>query len=291
MAAGAEWVDGAVWEVSRPKGGSRVPGVSMAGFGDRGMTPEGLRLIPHPGVTVALLFGGGSVSVADEFGRELSGSLVAGLGFGAARLRRAVDFQCLQVRLSPAIARAVLGPVATELAGSMVMLDDLWGREAPRIGEQLAGASSWDERFALTDNWLAQRLATGTPPSSEVSWAWRQIVDSRGQLRIDELAVELGWSRKRLWSRFGSQLGVPPTRAASLVRFDHAAHELVAGHNAARVAADTGYADQSHLHRDVMAFTGTTPALLRDEPFLTIDDLAWPATIQPAVTPKIQPVG
>jgi AraC-like DNA-binding protein len=89
---------------------------------------------------------------------------------------------------------------------------------------------------------------------------------------------ELGWSRKRLWSRFHAQIGLPPKRAAKLVRFDRAAHRLVAGQAASRVAADGGYTDQSHLHRDVMAFTGTTPATVPSEPFLAIDDVAWPAT-------------
>ena len=57
-------------------------------------------------------------------------------------------------------------------------------------------------------------------------------------VRIEHLAAELGWSRKRLWSRFHSQIGLPPKRAAKLVRFDHAVHSLVAGQDAAGVAAD-----------------------------------------------------
>ncbi|MGO4756504.1 helix-turn-helix domain-containing protein, partial [Streptomyces sp. 2MCAF27] len=89
------------------------------------------------------------------------------------------------------------------------------------------------------------------------------------------LAAEVGWSRKRLWSRFHSQIGLPPKRAAKLVRFDHCAHRLVAGEGAARVAVDGGYADQSHLHRDVVAFTGVTPTTVAGEPFLTVDDIAW----------------
>ncbi len=44
---------------------------------------------------------------------------------------------------------------------------------------------------------------------------------------------------------------------------------------AAFVAADAGYADQSHLHREVRAFTGSTPTAVAGEPFLTIDALAW----------------
>jgi len=109
----------------------------------------------------------------------------------------------------------------------------------------------------------------------EVAWAWHQIGASRGTVRIEHLADELGWSRKRLWSRFTTQLGVPPKRAAKLVRFDHAVHGLVAGQDAAGVAADGGYADQSHLHRDVVEFTGLTPATVVDEPFLQVDDVAW----------------
>jgi AraC-like DNA-binding protein len=67
-----------------------------------------------------------------------------------------------------------------------------------------------------------------------------------------------------------------------LVRFDNVAHRLVAGHDAARVAADTGYADQSHLHRDVKAFTGATPATVAGERFLAVDDIAWPSHATPA---------
>ncbi|MFD1935414.1 hypothetical protein ACFSKW_28455 [Nonomuraea mangrovi] len=40
-------------------------------------------------------------------------------------------------------------------------------------------------------------------------------------------------------------------------------HRIVGSRGLARVdglVADAGYADQSHLHRDVMAFTGATPA-------------------------------
>src|SRR5215472_12385854 len=77
--------------------------------------------------------------------------------------------------------------------------------------------------------------------------------------------------------RFRSQIGLPRKRAAQLIRFDHAAHRLAAGHSAALVAADSGYADQSHLHRDVMTFTGATPRAVAAAPWLTVDPVAWAA--------------
>lgn len=84
---------------------------------------------------------------------------------------------------------------------------------------------------------------------------------------------------------------MPPKRAAKLVRFDNAAHRLVAGESAALVAADGGYFDQSHLYRDVMTFTGATPATVADEPFLTVDDVAWPSTARRPHSPgRTRPV-
>jgi hypothetical protein len=41
------------------------------------------------------------------------------------------------------------------------------------------------------------------------------------------------------------------------------------------VAGDSGYADQSHLHRDVMAFASLTPTAVAVAPWLAVDDFAW----------------
>lgn len=249
----------------------------MAGFRDQGMAPEGHRMIPHPAVTLVLDLGAGPPVVEDVAGRQHRGSLVAGLGLGGAVWVRGQNIACVQMRLSPVVARAILGVAPAELNGYVVTLDDLWGRQASRISEQLGEVSSWQDRFALIEALLARRREAGSPVEPEVAWAWHRIVVSRGLVRVERLAAELGWSRKRLWSRFHAQIGLPPKRAAKLVRFDHAAHRLAAGHDAAGVAADGGYADQSHLHRDVMEFAGVTPAAVAHEPFLAVDDVAWPS--------------
>jgi AraC-like DNA-binding protein len=263
----------AIWDIATPSWPGPLPGVSMAGFRERATDLVDLGTVPYPAVTVAVDLGDELLVVDDSSGQQQRGSVVAGLAPGSLRARGR-NIECLQVRLSPVVAHAVLSE-SPELGGTVVALDDLWGRDATRTQEQLRAAASWDDRFAIAEAALARRHEAGRAVDPEVAFAWEQTVTSRGRIRVDQLAAELEWSRKRLWSRFRSQIGLTPKRAAQLVRFDHAAHRLPAGHSAARVAAESGYADQSHLHRDVMAFAGVTPTAVAVAPWLAVDDVAW----------------
>ncbi|MET7771150.1 helix-turn-helix domain-containing protein [Nocardia sp. NPDC005366] len=265
------------WEITRPPRTPALHGVDMAGFRIHGDIPARLRAIPHPAVTVAVNIGDHCFDVRDSTGRTHSGSLALGLTGNAAPVR-VQAIECVQVRLSPVVASAILGFPLAELTGNIVALDDLWGRDATRLSERLHETCGWHERFALIETTLSARLRDDRRADPEVAWAWRQLILSRGRFRVERLAAEVGWSRQRLWSRFGTQIGLTPKRAAMLVRFDHAVHRLVRGHSPAQVAADSGYADQSHLHRDVRGFTGTPPSSAASEPWLAVDDKAWPSS-------------
>ena len=263
----------AAWDIATPSRPGRLPGLSMAGFRARDSGVVDLGLVPFPAVTVAVDLGDDLLIVDEASGREQRGSVVAGLAPGGVRARGR-GLECLQMRLSPVVAHAVLG-ASPELGGTVVGLEDLWGQDAIRIRERLCAAASWDDRFAIVEAVLGRRLEAGRAVDPEVAFVWAQTETSQGQVRVDELAADVGWSRKRLWSRFRSQVGLTPKRAAQLVRFDHAAHRLAAGDSAALVAAESGYADQSHLHRDVMAFAGVTPAAVAVAPWLAVDHIAW----------------
>jgi AraC-like DNA-binding protein len=95
-----------------------------------------------------------------------------------------------------------------------------------------------------------------------VARVWRALVASSGRRRIADLAAETGWSRKR---------------AAMLVRLTPAIEAIVAGTAIADVAARCGYADQSHLTRDLREPAGYTPAALyRDRHEVGHDEVMIP---------------
>jgi AraC-like DNA-binding protein len=267
-------LDWTMVDVAVPRPATGLPGVTMAGFRQRATAFAEMAMVAHPSVTLLVNLTATAGVAYDMRGRRERGSVVIGLLPGD--LRASCDgVECLQIRLEPAVARAVLG-VSAELTGALVSLPDLWGRDAGRFEDRLRAAGSWDERFAIATEVLGRRLDTTRPVDPEVAHTWRRTLAGRGRLRVDDLADEVGWSRQRLWSRFSAQLGITPKRAARLVRFDRAAHLLAAGQPAARVAAVTGYSDQSHLHREVREFAGLTPTAVAAAPWLAIDDVAWP---------------
>lgn len=277
VSSGGTAFDWTAAEVAVPRPSVHLRGISMAGFRQRRPAVVDMAVIAHPSVTVILdLSESGGISYGPR-GQRRRGSFVAGLLPNHVRATGSgVAAECLQIRLSPIAASAVLG-ASTELTGTVESLEEVWGRDAARFEERLRATPSWDDRFRIAAELIGARLEARRPIESELAYAWRRTLASRGGVRIEGLADEIGWSRQRLWARFRSRLGITPKRAAQLARFDHAAHLLAAGHAAAKVAAECGYVDQSHLHREVKAIAGITPTDVAAAPWLAIDDVAWPA--------------
>jgi AraC-like DNA-binding protein len=166
----------------------------------------------------------------------------------------------IQLSVSPLGARALFGLPAGELAGIDLLAADLLGPLAGEVHDRLLTASTWPERFAVLDRCLGRRLDPSQRPADEVCQAWRRLRASGGAAPIASIAREIGWSERHLAARFRTEIGLTPKSAARVIRFDRA-RRMVRGRGAsgADVAARCGYADQSHLIREFVAFTGLSP--------------------------------
>jgi AraC-like DNA-binding protein len=163
------------------------------------------------------------------------------------------------VALTPSGAHDLFGGAVGELANAAVGLEDLLGAEGRVLAERLTGTDGWAARFALLDGFLAGRTPPRRAPDAEVGEAWRRLWITPN-VRIGELARELGWSRQRLHARFTAQVGLGPKAVARTARLHRAVRLLdAARHALADVAVRSGYADQSHLHREFRALAGMTP--------------------------------
>ncbi|OBJ43211.1 hypothetical protein A5630_19355 [Mycolicibacterium mucogenicum] len=169
--------------------------------------------------------------------------------------------QCvLEVELSPLAARTVFGVTAAELADQIVDVAALWP-DTNQLLDRLHSATTWTDRFRLIEAALGTRYAEGREVSTAVAGAWRQIVNARGDLGMDVLREQTGWSRKRLAERFRAEIGLPPKAMAGLARFQHAVDLMrrPGRPSLAAIALTCGYYDQAHLNREFRDFAGCTP--------------------------------
>ncbi|GAA1830131.1 AraC family transcriptional regulator [Pseudonocardia ailaonensis] len=196
-------------------------------------------------------------------------SMVGGLHDSPAMIATGPAQTGLQLRLTWRGARALLGTPAGELRGDVVELGDLIGRRAGILVEKLAEAPTWASRFAILNAGLA-RLATDgrrPDPRPEVARAWQRLAQTGGTLRIEELAREVGWSRRHLALQFRGETGLSPKSAARVIRFERACDLLRTSTRPtlADVATTCGYADQAHLARDFRELAGLTATQWRAE--------------------------
>jgi transcriptional regulator GlxA family with amidase domain len=89
-----------------------------------------------------------------------------------------------------------------------------------------------------------------------------------GPVRVAELARRAWISERQLQRRFHAHVGYGPRTLHRVLRFQRTLHGLgrapAAEGALAQLAAETGYADQAHLTREVRTLSGLTPARLRE---------------------------
>ena len=186
-------------------------------------------------------------------------ALVSGLQGAPAVVRQSGDVCGLHVFLTPLGVRALLGVPSAEIASQVVELADIWGRAAGGLIERLAEVHTWQERFAVLDRVFAGALKPVSPPC-ELSWEWRRLAQTRGCMPIQQLAGELGWSRRHFSERFRAELGVTPKTAARIFRFERACRLIMDERpSLAQVAFECGYHDQAHMTREWNALAGSSP--------------------------------
>lgn len=251
------------WEMARsaPDPRLRAHVTGYCGYRERAVAPLS-RLEEPPGAVVVIFSFGPEIDVVWPSGRRTRhGSFAVGMQESWSLTEYEGDQHGIEVRMSPAAARALLGVPVRELVNSCVDLEDIAGRRGSDLVERLAVAPGWAERFALLDAEIMQRLANSPPPPPAVELTWGRLTASGGSERVARLAKELGYSRRHLSDRFRDEIGLPPKTVARILRFNRVARRLRAGGepDLATLALSCGYYDQSHLNRDFREFAGCTP--------------------------------
>lgn len=97
-----------------------------------------------------------------------------------------------------------------------------------------------------------------------------RIIETKGKIRVKELAWEIGYSERHINQKFIDYFGISPKVFSKIIRFQHVLNQLnqfnshtVQG-SLIDIAQDAGYYDQSHMYKDFSEFSNNSPGQYLD---------------------------
>jgi AraC-like DNA-binding protein len=177
------------------------------------------------------------------------------------------------IRVKLEWCRPLLGVAPWEHAGGEPCYADIQPDLAAPLEEQLMHTTEPADALRLLlaflrerhVAWLRERTVTGAVVLLRVSMEWLRRGTSAP--RVATLARQLGVTDRHLRRVMVDETGIAPRHFARIQRF-HAllrASDLAPHPSWAALAAHHGYADQSHLIREVQDLAGVTPTRLHEE--------------------------
>ncbi len=180
---------------------------------------------------------------------------------------------CIEIELLPWAANKLFNGAFADFSQNAIDLVNIWGSSVLRLAEKLSELNTWHSRFALIDQFLIQRfIESDYVIRPEIQWAWKQLEQSGGRLRVQSLAKTLGWSDRHFARCFREQVGITPKAAARRIRFTSAYRLLIAPepHKLSAIALIAGYSDQSHFTREFHSFSGCAPKRYQQAHFIDL---------------------
>jgi AraC-like DNA-binding protein len=156
----------------------------------------------------------------------------------------------------------------SEVAAGVVDLEDLWPTRAGEWTERIALAKNMAERVRFIEQALLGLLCENGRTEPAVDRALVLIEASKGRIRVDELADEIGVSCRHLTRQFQRAVGLSPKELGRITRFLHVLQLLSNGNSRSLTdaALESGYFDQAHFNHEFRELAGMSPSELRTFP-------------------------
>jgi len=194
---------------------------------------------------------------ADVMWHRESGALFVAGPDTHAQVAKLTPGTLVGVRFRPGHSPAGLGLPADALRDGRVDLAELWPADrADRLAGALAATTTTADALAVLTDAVTEHRTDTDPAAPEL------LRLAGADTRIPAIADHLGLTERQVHRRCVAAFGYGPKLLAKVLRFDRAVRMARVGTGFARVAAETGYADQAHLSRDVAALAGVPLSVL-----------------------------
>jgi AraC-like DNA-binding protein len=148
-----------------------------------------------------------------------------------------------------------------EMENRPVPLNELFGEEGIRLGNEVLAASTTVERIEIIERFLLERLISPESIDRVAKSSIALMFELNGQLSVDELTDQLNINRRQLERKFSTVVGLSPKQLSKIIRLQ-ATLKMISNNqftSLTAVAYEGNYYDQAHFIKDFKEFTGMSP--------------------------------
>ena len=163
-------------------------------------------------------------------------------------------------RFFPGTAKQLLKSPLSQFTDQEIPLDDVQ-KNSDEFVELICAAASFDERIALFEKHYTLCNNNNNAAPSLISYLLEKINASYGEIRVQELAEDTGYSTRHVSNVFKKYVGISPKLFSRIVRFQRSFSLLRLQKKVtfADLSQDAGYYDQAHFINEFKAFSLSTP--------------------------------
>jgi AraC-like DNA-binding protein len=216
------------------------------------------RILPDTSLVMALRYKG-IVQRVEASVAAVAPGVITGLRRSHRLMRYSPDTGNLLVLFKEGGLAAFTRIPANELFDMTIPAENFFAKAAIQdLVDVLSEAKDSDTRIRRTEAFLTLQLR-GNGPDPIVNEAVRLIRESKGLIKIKDLAHALYISQDPLEKRFRTQIGSTPKQYSSIIRLRNIIDTWSSYPSLTSASYEAGYFDQSHFIKDFRTFTGESP--------------------------------
>jgi AraC-like DNA-binding protein len=217
-------------------------------------------VVPDACVELILNFGSPYLQLGNTLPCELPKVCLVGLQSQPFLVQASGVVKIVAVRFFAWGVLPFLKPLAEPNSTTTVELDEAWHQVVTQVAAKVE-TEKYQQAVEELEAFLIGKRLTTWFDAGQVREAAKRLYETKGQVRVANLAASCNLSVRQLQRQFAETTGVSPKTLARTIRFETIRNRLMGepDANLTDLAYEWGYTDQAHFIHDFQAFSKKTP--------------------------------
>lgn len=221
------------------------------------------KVFPSTGLVIGFQYRGQLSTVKNDIDANLSTAGITGISDSFNIFKNSADTGTILVYFTEVGFSHFTSNPANELFNRSISLENVFNKDkVSETEERLSFAQTDKQRVSIVEQFLLSQLRD-IQNDKLIIEAIKLIYESKGTIKIKELAGKLFISQSPLEKRFRKLVGSTPKKFASIVRFNTALNNLNNAKSLTDICYEYNFFDQAHFIKDFKRYTSDTPENFR----------------------------